>query len=91
LTGINDLIKVNKSPLANFRFATSKLGTGGIMSERKQEQKVKDVSIDDDYLCIELLNGLLLTGPLRTNPIHRESGQPESHAPAHHFLPAMSI
>jgi hypothetical protein len=91
LTGINDLIKVNKSPSANFRFATSKLGTGGIMSERKQEQKVKDVSIDDDYLCIELLNGLLLTGPLRTNPIHRESGQPDSHAPAHPFLPAMSI
>jgi hypothetical protein len=91
LTGINDLIKVNKSPLANFRFATSKLGTGGIMSERKHEQKVKDVSVDDDYLCIELLNGLLLTGPLRTNPIHRESGQPESHAPAHPLLPAMSI
>jgi hypothetical protein len=61
------------------------------MSERKHEQKVKDVSVDDDYLCIELLNGLLLTGPLRTNPIHRESGQPEPHAPAHHFLPAMSI
>jgi hypothetical protein len=63
------------------------------MSERKHEQKVKDVSVDDDYLCIELLNGLLLTGPLRTNPIHRESGQPESHshAPAHPFLPAMSI
>ena len=65
------------------------------MSERKHEQKVKDVSVDDDYLCIELLNGLLLTGPLRTNPIHRESGKPESHshshAPAHPFLPAMSI
>lgn len=61
------------------------------MSERKQEQKVKDVSIDNDYLCIELLNGLLLTGPLRTNPIHREPGQPEAQAPAHHFLPAMSI
>ena len=61
------------------------------MSERKQEQKVKDVSIDNDYLCIELLNGLLLTGPLHTNPIHRESGKPESHAPAHPFLPAMSI
>ena len=61
------------------------------MSERKHEQKVKDVSVDDDYLCIELLNGLLLTGPLRTNPIRRETGEPEGCAPAEHFLPAMSI
>lgn len=61
------------------------------MSERKHEQKVKDVSVDEDYLCIELLNGLLLTGPLRTNPIRRESGESNDHAPAEHFLPAMSI
>lgn len=61
------------------------------MSERKQEQQVKDVSVDDDYLCIELLNGLLLTGPLRTNPIRRESGQNENFSPVEHFLPAMSI
>ncbi|WP_156328281.1 MULTISPECIES: hypothetical protein [unclassified Massilia] len=61
------------------------------MSEQKHEQKVKDVSVDNDYLCIELLNGLLLTGPLRTNPIHRESTESASQAPAEHFLPAMSI
>jgi hypothetical protein len=61
------------------------------MSERKHEQQIKDVSVDDDYLCIELLNGLLLTGPLRTTPIHRESGQPDNFSPAQHFLPAMSI
>ena len=61
------------------------------MSERKHEQKVKDVSVDEDYLCIELLNGLLLTGPLRTNPIRRETGEHETSAPVEHFLPAMSI
>jgi hypothetical protein len=61
------------------------------MNERKHEQKVKDVSVDNDYLCIELLNGLLLTGPLHTNPIRRETGQHESFEPAEHFLPAMSI
>ncbi|MGO4475745.1 hypothetical protein AB4Z32_05770 [Massilia sp. 2TAF26] len=61
------------------------------MSERKHEQKVKDVSVDEDYLCIELLNGLLLTGPLRTNPIRRESSESNNNAPAEHFLPAMSI
>lgn len=61
------------------------------MSERKHEQKVKDVSVDEDYLCIELLNGLLLTGPLRTNPIRREDGESNNNAPAEHFLPAMSI
>ena len=61
------------------------------MSEQKHEQKVKDVSVDNDYLCIELLNGLLLTGPLRTNPIHRESNESARQAPAEHFLPAMSI
>lgn len=61
------------------------------MSERKHEQKVKDVSVDEDYLCIELLNGLLLTGPLRTRPVQRDAGQHETFAPAEHFLPAMSL
>lgn len=51
------------------------------MNERKHEQTVKDVGIDNDCLCIELLNGLRLTGPLRTKPIHREPVVPaESHA-----------
>ncbi len=61
------------------------------MSERKHEQQIKDVSVDDDYLCIELLNGLLLTGPLHTKPVSRETGRSEDFAPAEHFLPAMSI
>lgn len=42
------------------------------MSERKHEQKVKDVSVDDDCVHIELLSGLRLSGPLRTNPVYRE-------------------
>jgi hypothetical protein len=42
------------------------------MSERKLEPKVKDVGIDDDFLCIELLNGLRLSGPLRTKPVYRD-------------------
>ena len=42
------------------------------MSERKHEQKVKDVGVDNDLLCIELLNGLRLTGPLRTKPVYRD-------------------
>jgi hypothetical protein len=42
------------------------------MTERKHEQKVKDVSVDDDCVYIELLSGLRLTGPLRTNPVYRE-------------------
>jgi hypothetical protein len=42
------------------------------MSERKHEQKVKDVSVDADCVYIELLNGLRLSGPLRTNPIYRD-------------------
>jgi hypothetical protein len=61
------------------------------MSERKHEHQIKDVSVDDEYLCIELLNGLLLTGPLRTNPIRREAGSSETFQPAQHFLPAMSL
>jgi len=39
------------------------------MSERRHEQKVKDVGVDNDCLCIELLSGLRLMGPLRTNPV----------------------
>ena len=42
------------------------------MSERRHEQKVKDVGVDNDYLCIELLSGLRLMGPLRTNPVYRD-------------------
>jgi len=42
------------------------------MTERKHEQKVKDVSVDDDCVYIELLSGLRLTGPLRTNPVYRD-------------------
>jgi hypothetical protein len=61
------------------------------MSERTHEPKVKDVSVDDEYLCIELLNGLRLTGPLRTNPIYREPVQAKTDSPAGGFLPAMSI
>ena len=61
------------------------------MSERMHEQKVKDVSVDEDYLCIELLNGLRLTGPLRTKPIYRDPVQVEGRAPAENSLPAMSV
>jgi hypothetical protein len=61
------------------------------MSERKHEQKVKDVSVDEEYLCIELLNGLRLTGPLRTNPIYRDPVPVEGRPPAGNSLPAMSI
>jgi hypothetical protein len=61
------------------------------MSERKHEQKVKDVSVDEEYLCIELLNGLRLTGPLRTNPIYREPVQVEGRVPPEKSLPSMSI
>lgn len=50
------------------------------MSERNHEQKVKNVDVDNDCLCIELLNGLRLMGPLRTNPIYREPViRPEAH------------
>ena len=49
------------------------------MSERRHEQKVKDVGVDNDYLCIELLSGLRLIGPLRTNPVYRDPVvQPEA-------------
>jgi len=60
------------------------------MSERNSEQKVKDVGIDNDCICIELLNGLRLMGPLRTNPIYRDPVvSPEARAlPAGEFHPA---
>jgi hypothetical protein len=61
------------------------------MSERMHEQKVKDVSVDEDYLCIELLNGLRLTGPLRTKPIYRDPVPVEGRATAEKSLPAMSV
>jgi hypothetical protein len=61
------------------------------MSERTHEQKVKDVSVEDDCLTIELLNGLRLTGPLRTNPIYRDPVKAEPRSPADGFLPAMSL
>jgi hypothetical protein len=64
---------------------------GGEMSERKHEQKVKDVSVDDECLYIELLNGLRLTGPLRTNPVYRDPVHTEEPAPAQAYLPAMSV
>jgi hypothetical protein len=51
------------------------------MSERRHEQKVKDVGIDDNYLCIELLNGLRLMGPLRTNPVYRDPVVPPEARP----------
>lgn len=50
------------------------------MSERAHEQKVKSVDADDDYLCIELLNGLRLTGPLRTRPVYRDQAAPVAEA-----------
>lgn len=51
------------------------------MSERKHEQKVKDVSVDEDYLTIELLSGLRLTGPLHTNPVYRDRVVPAEPRP----------
>jgi hypothetical protein len=48
------------------------------MGELTHEKKVKEVGIDDDYLCIELFSGLRLMGPLHTNPVRREPiGEPE--------------
>jgi hypothetical protein len=54
------------------------------MSERRHEQKVKDVGVDDDFLCIELFNGLRLMGPLRTNPIYRDPVIPPEARPLPH-------
>jgi hypothetical protein len=62
------------------------------MSERTSEQKVKDVGVDNDCLCIELLNGLRLMGPLRTNPVYRDRVvPPEARTlPAGEFRPAIA-
>ncbi len=61
------------------------------MSERIKAEKVKDVGVDNDFLCIELLNGLRLMGPLRTNPVYRDPVNPsETHVlPASGFRPAI--
>ena len=42
------------------------------MSECKHNKNVKDVDIDNDFICIELLSGLRLMGPLHTKPVYRE-------------------
>lgn len=42
------------------------------MDEVKHDPIVKDVGVDNDCLCIELLNGLRLVGPLRTKPVYRD-------------------
>jgi hypothetical protein len=46
------------------------------MIERNPNEKVKDVGVDNDCLCIELLNGVRLMGPLRTKPIYRDAVVP---------------
>jgi hypothetical protein len=51
------------------------------MNEQKHD-KVKDVGGDDDFLVIELLNGLRLSGPLRTRPIYRDTVIPAVIEPA---------
>jgi len=51
------------------------------MSERRHEPKVKDVGVNEEYLCIELLNGLRLMGPLRTNPVYRDPVVPHQARP----------
>jgi hypothetical protein len=59
------------------------------MSERTPEPKVKSVDADDDCLCIELFNGLRLTGPLRTRPVYRDQVvPPTSEAVSHAELAA---
>lgn len=60
------------------------------MSERAQEEKVKSVGVDNDCLCIELLNGLRLMGPLRTNPVYRDPVVPaeERTLPQGGFVPS---
>jgi hypothetical protein len=53
LTPGNDLIKVKKSPLAIFHPAMPNYkDSGEAMSERTHEQKVKDVSVEDDCLTV---------------------------------------
>lgn len=60
------------------------------MSERAQDEKVKSVGVDNDCLCIELLNGLRLMGPLRTNPVYRDPVIPADNRalPQAEFLPS---
>ncbi|WP_296945306.1 hypothetical protein [uncultured Massilia sp.] len=59
------------------------------MSERASEEKVKSVGVDNDVLCIELLNGLRLMGPLRTNPVYRDPVVPPAETlPGAGLLPA---
>jgi hypothetical protein len=61
------------------------------MSERTHEHKVKDVGVDNDCLCIELLNGLRLMGPLRTNPVYRDPVVPPDARPLPaEFSPAVA-
>jgi hypothetical protein len=52
------------------------------MNERNSEQKVKDVGVDNDCICIELLNGLRLMGPLRTKPVYRDPVVPAARTAA---------
>lgn len=51
------------------------------MNEQKHD-KVKEVGVDNDFLVIELLNGLRLSGPLRTRPIYRDTVIPAVTEPA---------
>lgn len=51
------------------------------MSEKKHEQKVKDIIVDDECVYIELLSGLRLTGPLRTSPVDRDPVVPADARP----------
>jgi hypothetical protein len=61
------------------------------MSERAHEHKVKDVGVDNDCICIELLNGLRLMGPLRTNPVYRDPVVPSDARPmSTEFSPAVA-
>jgi hypothetical protein len=62
------------------------------MSQRAQQQNVKNVGVDDDYLCIELLSGLRLMGPLRTNPVYRDPVVPPAARtlPQADFVPALA-
>jgi hypothetical protein len=58
-------------------------------SARAEDEKVKSVGIDNDCLCIELLNGLRLMGPLRTNPVYRDPVPVRAEAlPDDGFVPA---
>lgn len=61
------------------------------MSECAPKQNVKNVGVDDDYLCIELLSGLRLMGPLRTNPVYRDPVTPtDTRQAKSDFVPVMA-